>query len=90
MTLVKYFAVASLLCSALQFPDLVFSSRQRIKRVPFTSSPKGGDNVSNKQAHKIPEDVMDDDFPPLSLHPRREHHLFAENKPNQLTWVELY
>lgn len=68
MTLVKYFAVASLLCSALQFPDLVFSSRQRIKRVPFTSSPKGGDNVSNKQAHKIPEDVMDDDFPPLSFY----------------------
>ena len=24
--------------------------------------------MSNKQAHKIPEDVMDDDFPPLSFY----------------------
>lgn len=68
MTLVKYFAVASLLCWALQLPDLVCSSRQRIKRVLFPSSPKRGVNVSNKQ--EVHKDVMDDheDFPPLSFY----------------------
>lgn len=68
--IVKSFAVAGLLCWALQCPGIVYSASHRMPKGVDNSLANSGVNATRipSTTASIPEDTIDEDFPPLGFY----------------------